>query len=159
MIHRLLPAVFRDVLGRDGGLEGSFSRIRVSSDANTMLEAVAPFGQGIPITLFRDLSPPPGCESVVPQNAVCRCDIGHGQAVPANRFASPLSKIPLFPFERGHVERLHPLTLVTGYSSQWIRISFSNALNSLSPVTSSAFFSFAKAAAKASARLSLWQAL
>ena len=37
--------------------------------------------------------------------------------------------------------------------SQTTRISFSSALNSGSPVTSSAFFSFASAAAKASARL------
>ena len=39
--------------------------------------------------------------------------------------------------------------------SQWILISFSSALNSGSPVTSSVFRSFARAAAKASARLIL----
>ena len=43
--------------------------------------------------------------------------------------------------------------------SQLILISFSNALNSGSPVTSSAFFSLASAAAKASARLILKRAL
>jgi len=39
------------------------------------------------------------------------------------------------------------------YASHEILISFSRALNSGSPVTSSALFSFASAAAKASARL------
>src|SRR5438034_457647 len=43
--------------------------------------------------------------------------------------------------------------------SQLILISFSSGLNSGSPVTSSAFFSFASAAAKASARLILKRAL
>src|SRR5207249_37611 len=43
--------------------------------------------------------------------------------------------------------------------SQPILISFSSGLNSGSPVTSSAFFSFASAAAKASAKLILKRAL
>ena len=46
-----------------------------------------------------------------------------------------------------------------GYFSQWILISFSKGLNSMSPVTSSAFFSLAKAAANASAKLILKRAL
>ena len=45
------------------------------------------------------------------------------------------------------------------YFSQLIVISFPKALNSESPVTSSAFFSLASAAAKASARLILKRAL
>jgi len=45
------------------------------------------------------------------------------------------------------------------YFSQWILISWSSGLNSGSPVTSSAFFSLASAAAKASAKLILKRAL
>ncbi len=45
------------------------------------------------------------------------------------------------------------------YFSHVTLISFSSGLNSGSPVTSSAFFSLASAAAKASARLSLKRAL
>ena len=45
------------------------------------------------------------------------------------------------------------------YFSQWILISWSSGLNSGSPVTSSAFFSLASAAAKASAKLNLKRAL
>ena len=60
---------------------------------------------------------------------------------------------------QNHVPSLRAgLTLVQPFS-QWILISFSKALNSASPVTSSAFLSFASAAAKASARLSLKRAL
>lgn len=102
MIHRLLPAVFRNLLGHHGRPVGSFRSLSVSSDANTMLEAVTPFGQGIPITSFRDLFPPPGCESVVAQDAVRRRDVEHGEAVPLNGFGPPLTKILLFPFDRSH---------------------------------------------------------
>ena|SRR5208282_991387 len=80
---------------------------------------------------------------------------GNEQTIKCLRCNENFDAILAGPFAGG------PLALRTPwhYFSQWILISFSNGLNSTSPVTSSAILSLASAAAKASAKLILKRAL
>jgi len=59
----------------------------------------------------------------------------------------------------GEGRRRQVISMLAGHFNQLILSSFSSGLNSGPPVTSSASFSFASAAAKASARLILKRAL